>query len=404
MSDDERAARPIAMTPVCDFDAAIVGAGAVGLAIGQALAHRGQSVVILETSSGIGQGVSSRNSEVIHAGLYYPTGSLRAELCIAGRRHLYRFLQTHGVAHEKCGKLIVAVTESEIPRLEALARQGAQNGVEGLLWLTGAEARALEPNLSAVAAVFSTETGILDSHGYMLALLGDIEARGGVAALRAPFLSARPISAGGFAVSAGGDDPADFSASRLVISAGLGAQAAARAIAGYPAETIPRLHFGKGVYFKLSGAAPFERLVYPLPISGALGTHYTRDLGGQGRFGPDLEFTSAETYDIDPARSSAFEQAIRRYWPALPADALQPDYGAIRPKLHGPGEPQPDFRIDGPERHGIPGLVALFGIESPGLTSSLAIGECVASMLAPAQSDRVATLDNAYSPTQFARA
>ncbi len=375
------------MTHDCDFDAAVVGAGAVGLAVGYALAFRGMSVVLLEASSGIGQGISSRNSEVIHAGLYYPTGSLRANLCVEGRRRLYPFLATHGVAYEKCGKLIVAADPSEIPRLEALAGQGARNGVEGLQWLTGAEARDLEPELCAVAAVLSSETGILDSHGYMLALLGEIEARGGVVALRTAFHSARPIPTGGFAVRAGGEDPVDFSASSLVISAGLGAQAAALAIASYPLETIPSLHLGKGVYFKLNGRAPFKRLVYPLPIPGALGTHFTRDLGGQGRFGPDLEFIEVETYDVDQARAKAFEHAIRRYWPGLPVHALQPDYGAIRPKLHGPGEPQPDFRIDGPERHGLPGLVTLFGIESPGLTCSLAIGEHVAALLSPVRSD-----------------
>jgi L-2-hydroxyglutarate oxidase LhgO len=399
MRDDERPVRRSAVTNDCDFDAAVVGAGAVGLAVGYALALRGKSVVILEASPGIGQGISSRNSEVVHAGLYYPTGSLRANLCVGGRRRLYRFLETHGLAHEKCGKLIVAADEAEIPRLEALAEQGARNGVEGLEWLTGRQAMALEPQLSAVAALLSTQTGIVDSHGYMLALLGEIEARGGAVALQTPFLSARPIATGGFAVRAGGDDPADFSASSLVISAGLGAQAAAMAIAGYRIETIPRLHLGKGVYFKLTGPAPFEKLVYPLPIPGALGTHYTRDLGGQGRFGPDLEFTSAETYDIDPARAEGFEHAIRRYWPALPLDALQPDYAAIRPKLHGPGEAQPDFRIDGPERHGLAGLVALFGIESPGLTSSLAIGETVAALLVAAdQGNGGASVDATEAP------
>jgi L-2-hydroxyglutarate oxidase LhgO len=383
------------MTHDCDFDAAVVGAGAVGLAVGHALALRGMSVIVLERSSGIGQGISSRNSEVIHAGLYYPTKSLRAKLCVEGRRRLYRFLEAHGVAHEKCGKLIVAADDSEIPRLEALAAQGERNRVEGLAWLTGGEARALEPEVSAVAALLSTETGILDSHGYMLALLGEIEDRGGVVALRTPFLSAKPIPSGGFSVRAGGDEPADFSTSTLVISAGLGAQAAARAIAAYPVETIPRLHLGKGVYFKLNGRAPFKALVYPLPIPGALGTHYTRDLGGQGRFGPDLEFTEAESYDIDPARARAFGHAIRRYWPGLPLHALEPDYAAIRPKLHGPGEPQPDFRIDGPERHGLTGLVTLFGIESPGLTSSLAIGEHVAALLNCARGE--AAVDSAGS-------
>lgn len=359
----------------------VVGAGVVGLAIGDAMIRRGKRVALLEKASAIGQGVSSRNSGVIHAGLYYPSGSLRARLCVEGRRRLYEFARTHRVAHEKCGKLVVAANEAEIPRLQALADQALTNGVEGLDWLTGEQARAREPELAAVAALYSGETGIIDAHGMMLALAGEIEAGGGVIALNTPFLDATPLARGGFVIRAGGRDPTQLVADGLVIAAGLGAQGAAAAIETYPRDAIPPLHFGKGVYFRLAGRAPFRALVYPLPIPGALGTHYTRDLGGQGRFGPDLEFVESENYDVDPARAPAFEDAIRRYWPGLPRGALEPDYGAIRPKIHSPAQPQPDFRIDSAQRHGLRGLVTLFGIESPGLTSALAIGELVAGML-----------------------
>ena len=369
------------MRPPFDFDVVVVGAGVVGLAIGYASARRGAAVAILEKESGIGQGVSSRHSGVIHAGLYYPTGSLRASLCVEGRRGLYPFLRSHGVAHEKCGKLIVATDESEIARLEAVARQARRNGVEGLEWLTGDEARALEPELFAVAALLSTETGIVDSHGYMLALLAEVETRGGVLAARTPFLSAQPVAGGGFAVQTGGENPTTVFAEKLIIAAGLGAQKAAAAIGGYRTEEIPPPQLGKGVYFRISGRAPFERLVYPLPIPGALGTHYGRDLGGQARFGPDLQFVDTESYDVDPARAERFYRDIRRYWPRLPDGALEPDYAGIRPKIHAAGETQPDFRIDGAQMHGLPGLVALFGMESPGLTCSLAIGETVTGML-----------------------
>ncbi|MEO7027709.1 MAG: NAD(P)/FAD-dependent oxidoreductase [Caulobacteraceae bacterium] len=367
--------------PSFDFDGLVVGAGAIGLAVAEALARRGMRVAVLEKERGIGQGVSSRNSEVVHAGLYYPTGSLRARMCVEGRRRLYPFLESHLVAHERCGKLIVATDSEETPRLEALAAQAECNGVEGLVWLSGGEARAREPELAAEAALLSTQSGILDSHGFMLALLGEIEENGGVLARNARFLSAEPLDRGGFLVRTGGEAPALVRAERLVIAAGLGAQSAAAAIEGYPMIDIPPLRLGKGVYFRLAGPAPFRSLVYPLPIPGALGVHYTRDLAGQARFGPDLEFVAEEAYDIDLARADAFARAIRRYWPGLHADALEPDYAAIRPKIHGAGETQPDFRIDAADAHGQAGLVALFGIESPGLTASLAIAEHVADLL-----------------------
>lgn len=361
-----------------DFDVVIVGAGAVGLACGHALTRRGHNVVVIEREARIGAGVSSRNSEVIHAGLHYPTGSLKARLCVASRRALYPFLEAHNVAHLKCGKLIVATEQAEIGALEHLAEQARTNGVEGIRWLSGDEARKLEPQLNVVAAIESAESGIMDAHGYMEALQGEIEAHGGVVALNTPFLGATPTN-DGFDVRAGGDAPMTITTRALVISAGLGAQDCGRAIEGFPAARIPELHYGKGNYFALTGVkAPFARLIYPPPIPGALGTHYRRDLGGVARFGPDLQFVDHEDYVVDPARAASFYDTVRRFWPALPDGALQPDYAGIRPKLHGPGEPQGDFVIDS---EAIANLVALFGIESPGLTSSLAIGEEVAARL-----------------------
>lgn len=364
-----------------DVDAMVVGAGAVGLATGLALARRGLEVVVLEAERGIGQGVSSRNSEVIHGGLYYPTGSIRARLCVQGRRMLYGFLESHGVPFVRCGKLIVASEDEDIPKVEAVARQAQINDVEGLAWLSGEQARRLEPELRAVAAVHSPETGVLDSHAYILALQGEIEDRGGAIALRAPFERAEPLPGGGFAVRVGGDDPTRLTTRYLVTAAGLGAQQTAASIEGYPAQAIPRRHLGKGNYYALTGKPPFRMLIYPPPTPGALGVHYTRDLAGQGRFGPDLEYVDELDFQVNAGRAEDFARYVRRYWPGLPDGALTPDYVGIRPKIHGPGEPQPDFRIDGPERHGLDGLVAMFGIESPGLTSSLAIGEEVAGQL-----------------------
>jgi L-2-hydroxyglutarate oxidase LhgO len=360
-----------------DFDAFIIGAGAVGLACGYALATRGQSVLVIEREGRIGAGVSSRNSEVIHAGLHYATSSLKARLCVEGRRALYDFLSAHNVAFDKCGKLIVATAENEIPALERLAAQGEINGVDGVRWLDGAEARALEPELKAVAALESRESGVFDAHGYMDALEGEIEAHGGAVVLKSPFLGAAP-SAEGWSIRVGGDAPTTITARQLINAAGLGAQACAGLIEGFPSDRIPALHFGKGNYFALQGAkAPFSRLIYPPPIPGALGTHYRRDLGGVARFGPDLEWVIEENYAVDPARAESFYATIRRFWPGLPDGALAPDYSGIRPKLHGAGEAQGDFVID----DSVANLVCLFGIESPGLTSSLAIGEEAARRL-----------------------
>ncbi|WP_394760570.1 NAD(P)/FAD-dependent oxidoreductase [Phenylobacterium sp.] len=364
-----------------DFDAVVVGAGAVGLACGYALTRRGLSVAVLEKEAAIGQGVSSRNSEVVHGGLYYPTGSLKARLCVTGRRALYAFCDSHHVDYDRCGKLVVATTAEEVGRLDAILDQAHANDVEGMAQLSKAQALALEPELKTEGALISPQSGVFDSHGYMLALQGEIEAGGGAVVTSTPFEGASPLDGGGFSVRAGGAEPAGLTCRYLVTAPGLSAQAVAALVEGFPAARIPAGHYGKGMYFRLVGKAPFARLIYPPPIPGALGTHYRRDLGGQAVFGPDLTYVDTLDYTVDPAAQSAFEAYIRKFWPGLPDGALTPDYAGIRPKLHGPGEPQPDFQLDGAEVHGLPGLMALFGIESPGLTSSLAIGEAVADRL-----------------------
>lgn len=364
-----------------DFDAVVVGAGAVGLACGYALARRGLAVAVLEKETAIGQGVSSRNSEVIHGGLYYPTGSLKARLCVTGRRAIYAFLDAHHVAYDRCGKLVVATSPGEVERLEAILDQANINDVEDMARLSRAEALALEPELACHAALISPQSGVFDSHGYMLALRGEIEAADGAVVVATPFESAQPIDGGGFTVRAGGQEPAVLACRYLVTAPGLSAQGVAARIEGFPAAVIPAAHYGKGIYFRLTGKAPFRRLIYPPPIHGALGTHYRRDLGGQGVFGPDLRFVDEPDYTVDPSAEADFARYIRRFWPGLPDGVLTPDYAGVRPKLHGPHDPQPDFRIDGKDIHGLDGLVTLFGIESPGLTSSLAIGEEVARRL-----------------------
>ncbi len=364
-----------------DFDAVVVGAGAVGLACGRALSKRGLVVLVLEKEGHIGQGVSSRNSEVIHGGLYYPIGSLKARFCVEGRRALYTYLDSRKIDYRKCGKLVVATNADEVASIEAIFERAVANGVEGLEHLTGEQARALEPALNAHAAILSPESGIFASHDYMLALRGEIEDAGGSVVVDTPFERAETLPGGGFMVTAGGEGGAVVTTRLLVTAPGLSSQDVAGRIEGFPADRIPRGHFGKGVYFRLTGKAPFERLIYPPPIAGALGTHYRKDLGGQAVFGPDLEYVETEDYSVDPARAEGFATYIRRFWPGLPEGALTPDYAGIRPKLHGAGETQPDFQLDGEDIHDLPGLMALFGIESPGLTSSLAIGEAVADRL-----------------------
>ena len=361
-----------------DADVLVIGAGVVGLAIVRALTLAGRSVVVVEARAAFGEETSSRNSEVIHSGIYYPTGSLKARLCVRGRAMLYAYCEAHGVAHRRCGKLIVAADASELAALEALARKGAANGVEDLAMLSGAEATALEPALACVGALYAPSTGILDSHGYMLALMGDAE--GAAFAYRAPFLSAQ-VGPEGFVAEIGGAEPMRLAVGGLVNAAGLAASRVARAIHGLDPRFIPETLYAKGNYFALAGRAPFRRLIYPAPQTHGLGVHLTFDLGGQARFGPDVEWVERLDYDVEAARAQGFAAAIRRYWPGLPDDALTPAYAGIRPKISGPAEPAADFRIDGPERHGVAGLVNLFGIESPGLTASLAIAEEVVGRL-----------------------
>jgi L-2-hydroxyglutarate oxidase LhgO len=363
-------------------DALVIGAGVVGLAVARALARAGREVIVLEADNAIGTGISSRNSEVIHAGLYYPTGSLRARLCVRGKQLLYDYCASHGVAHQRCGKLIVATQADELPALDRLQATAAANGVADLQRLSAAQALALEPALHTVGALLSPSTGIIDSHGLMLALLGDAERQGAMLALCSPVTGGRVVD-DGIELDVGGEAPMTLRARTVVNSAGLQAPALARLLAGLHARHVPADHLAKGCYFTLSGRAPFSRLVYPAPgQSSHLGVHLTLDLGGQARFGPSFDWVDRIDYQVDPAAADAFYAEVRRYWPALPDGALQPGYAGLRPKISGPGEPAADFRIDGPAQHGVAGLVNLFGIESPGLTSCLAIAEQVLDRLA----------------------
>jgi len=359
----------------------VVGAGVVGLAVARRLALAGREVIVLEAEDAIGTGTSSRNSEVIHAGIYYPTGTLRATLCVPGRDALYAYCDSHGVAHKRIGKLIVATDESQMPRFEAIRRQAALNGVDDLRLLSAAEAVALEPNLHCVAALLSPSTGIIDSHALMLALRGDAEDHGAMLAFRSPLVAGR-VTDTGIEVEVGGAEPMRIACDVLVNSAGLNAWEAARALEGFPDGHVPPKFLAKGNYYALAhGRSPFTRLVYPMPIEGGLGVHITLDLAGQARFGPDVEWVDHVGYSVDPARADSFYASVRSYWPELPDGALVPAYCGIRPKLTGPGQGQADWLIQGPETHGIPGLVNLFGIESPGLTACLAIADHVAERL-----------------------
>jgi len=359
----------------------VVGAGIVGLAIAREAALAGHDVIVADAEPHIGSGTSSRNSEVIHAGLYYPTGSLRARHCARSRRMLYDFCASHGVPHRKLGKLVVVGRDADVAVLEKIFAQATQNGVEGLRMLDGADAIRMKPALSCVAAFQSPETGIIDSHRYMLALQGDIEDAGGVLALNTPVERLTPTPAG-WEVRFGGAEPGSLAVDAVVNSAGHGAQTLARATAGYAAERVPRLVLAKGNYFSYTGRAAFSRLIYPAPVPGGLGIHVTLDLAGRMRFGPDVQWIDAYDFNVDPARAATFYPAIRTYWPGLPDGTLVPDYAGIRPKLTGQGEPAADFMIDGPADHGLPRLVHLFGIESPGLTASLSLAEEVVGKLA----------------------
>jgi L-2-hydroxyglutarate oxidase LhgO len=360
---------------VDEVECIVVGAGVVGLAVARALALDGREVVVLEAADAIGTETSSRNSEVVHAGIYYPTGSLKARLCVAGRDALYEYCAARGIPHRRCGKLIVATDEAQLPRLDALAAKAAANGVTNLRRISGDEAREMEPELVSVAALHSPSSGIVDSHGLMLGYLGDAEDRGAMVAFRAPVERGEVLPGGGFALEVGGAEPTRLRCRTLVIAAGLHAQAVARRIDGIPAETIPPAYLAKGNYFSLAGRSPFSRLVYPIPEPGGLGVHVTVDLGGQARFGPDVEWVDRIEYSVDPARADRFYGAVRRYWPGLADGALLPGYAGIRPKLVPQGAPDADFVVQGADVHGVEGLVALYGIESPGLTASLAIAD-----------------------------
>lgn len=357
----------------------VIGAGVVGLACARRLAMAGLEVVVLEATEAIGTETSSRNSEVIHAGIYYPAGSFKARACVEGKHFLYDYCAERGVPHKRIGKLIVAPDESRIPELEALQARAAANGVPDLELLTGAEVRALEPAVQAEAGLLSPSTGIIDSHALMLAFEGDAEALGAMIAFHAPVASGRALD-DGIELEVGGAEPMTLAAGLVVNSAGLAAPAVARRIEGLDARHVPQARFAKGNYFSVAGRQPFRRLVYPMPEASVLGVHVTLDMAGQCKFGPDLEWLEEPEYDVDPARAERFYDAVRRYYPGLTDGALQPAYAGIRPKIHGPGEAQPDFLLQGPETHGVPGLVNLFGIESPGLTASPVIAEEVARL------------------------
>ena len=360
-------------------DAVVIGAGVVGLAVARALALQGREVWVLEAASAIGTGTSSRNSEVIHAGIYYPQGSLKARLCVEGRALLYAYAAERGIPHRRCGKLLVATRPAQVEQLRAIIAKAAANGAADLVMLTREQALALEPQLECLAAAHSPSTGIIDSHAFMLALQGDLENAGGLVALNSPVASAQ---CGPDVITVQTQDGTLLQTSVLINSAGLYAQTLARSFGGLDPAHVPPSHYAKGNYFTLAGRAPFDRLIYPVPEAAGLGVHLTLDMGGQAKFGPDVEWVeSPEDLSVDPARGEAFYAEVRRYWPGLQDGALAPGYAGIRPKLQGPTEAAGDFLVQGPADHGVPGLVNLFGIESPGLTSSLALGAHVAALL-----------------------
>jgi len=354
----------------------VIGAGVIGLAVARRLAQAGREVVVLEAAEGIGTVTSSRNSEVIHAGIYYRAGSLMARMCVAGKHALYTYCADHGIPHRNCGKLIVATTPKETEKLQSIRAHAEANGVRDMQTLTGAAARALEPALNCDAALLSPSTGIIDSHAYMLSLRGDAEAAGAFLAFHTPLLRAK-AKAGKIELDAGGEAPMTLECRFLVNAAGLDAPTTARRIEGMPPHLVPQAYLAKGNYFSCSARAPFSRLIYPVPEPGGLGVHLTLDMAGQARFGPDVEWVDHIDYAVDPARADRFYPAIRKYWPALPDGALMPSYSGMRPKIVPPAIASQDFLIQGPSDHGVEGLINLFGIESPGLTSSLAIADHV---------------------------
>lgn len=364
-----------------EVECTVVGAGVIGLAVARALALAGREVLVVEAASAVGTGVSARSSEVIHAGLHGEPGWLKAALCVRGRRLLYDYCRARSIPHQRCGKLLVATQASQLPALQALAERARRHGVDGLQWLDRAQARALEPELACEAALLSPDSGIIDSRALMGSLQADLEQAAGLVVFNTSVEGVK-AQASGFELRMA--DGAALRTRLLVNSAGLGAVPLALTIRGLDACLLPRAHYAKGHYFSLQGRAPFSRLVYPMPVPGGLGVHLTLDLGGQARFGPDVQWVdSPEDLTVDPARAEAFETEVRRYWPGLPSGSLVPAYAGIRPKIHGPQEPARDFLIQGPAEHGLSGLVNLLGMESPGLTSSLAVAECVLRVLQP---------------------
>ena len=358
----------------------VIGAGVVGLAAARRLARAGCEVIVLEAEDSFGAGISSRNSEVIHAGIYYPQGSLKARLCVAGKAALYEFCESRAVAHDRCGKLIVATSDNELAALGDLEARAAMNGVDDLIRLDATQARELEPALHCRGALLSPSTGIVDGHGYMLAMLGEIEAAGGALALTSPVRGGR-LEDGSMVLAVGGPTPLSLRCRALINAAGLGAQAVAQGLAGLARETIPPLYYAKGNYFTLKGASPFTRLIYPLPGIDALGVHVVLDLNGRTKFGPDVEWVEAPEYAVSLDHECDFYSAVRRFWPDLPDQALEPGYVGVRPKLTPAGAGMTDFIIQDEKTHGVPGLINLYGIESPGLTASLAIADEIAERL-----------------------
>ena len=365
-------------------DCVVVGAGVIGLAIARQLAKSGLETILLEREKAFGTIASARNSEVIHAGIYYPKDSQKARFCVTGNRLLYAYLESHHIPYQPCGKFIVASETNQLQDLEAIWTRAMNNGVPQMARLGKSEVKALEPALRCVEAIHSKSTGVIDSHAYMLSLLGGFEDAGGMLAYQAPLLRVRPVQDGanGYILDIGGDSNLQIQTQYLINSAGLSAPKVASCIEGLPPSHIPKAYFTKGNYFALQGKSPFNRLIYPIPEPGGLGVHLTLDLGGQAKFGPDVEWLeitdeSEINYTVDPLRGELFYAAIRSYWPGLPDASLSPDYSGVRAKITSKLEPAGDFRIDTRDQHGLEGLINLFGFESPGLTSSLAIAEDV---------------------------
>ena len=361
-------------------DCVVIGAGVVGLAVARALARAGRDVLVVEKANTIGTETSSRHSEVIHAGIYYPNGSLKADFCVTGKQKLYNFCDKHGVSYKRCGKFIVATDKGQLTELEKLKKNAAGNGVTDLIWMTPEQVREMEPAVHCEGALYSPSTGILDSHAYMLALQGDAEEAGALFAFITPVIGGEVLDYG-IRLDCGTGTPTSIVADLVINCAGLWAQTVASHLIGVPAESVPPTYYCKGNYYTLAGRSPFGRPIYPVPENAGLGVHATVDLGGQVRFGPDVEWVEKIDYAVDPTRATNFYNAVRKYYPGLNDGALQPGYSGIRPKIQAPGEPAEDFVIQGPLDHGVSGLINLFGIESPGVTSSLAIADHVSKLI-----------------------